>query len=174
MWTKNLKLEFPIFQGEHMAEMVRNLSCRCIVITFKSDEILVTVWWFSYFWCSFDLEKWIKFGGSRNFLEKTWKGWPEKGERRHIFDSLHRVLSTGYRAVGGDCAITDALLNHDKTNPTLPASVTEPCGVPSTPSLWAPHVGNHAHPRETTESRQPYITQVGTLWYLTFMKELAY
>ena len=58
-------------------------------------EILVMVWWFSYFWYIFDLAKWIKFGSSRNFLEKSWKGWPGNGEQRHIFYfySLLWVLS---------------------------------------------------------------------------------
>ena len=36
-----------------------------------------------------DLVKQITCEGSSNFLENTWKGWPEKGEQRHIFNSLH-------------------------------------------------------------------------------------
>ena len=50
--------------------------------TFRTDEILVVVWWFSYFWYSFDLLKFIKFGGSRNFLEDS------KGEQRYTVMSL--------------------------------------------------------------------------------------
>ena len=36
---------------------------------------------------------WVKRVGSGNFLENAWRGQPEKGERRHIFDSLYLVLS---------------------------------------------------------------------------------
>ena len=45
----------------------------------------------NWFWSRFDNfptfgAEWIEFGGSRNFLENAWKGWPENRERRHIFD----------------------------------------------------------------------------------------
>ena len=36
---------------------------------------------------------WVKCVGSGNFLENAWRGQPEKGERRRIFDSLYLVLS---------------------------------------------------------------------------------
>ena len=36
---------------------------------------------------------WVKCVGSGNFLENAWRGQPEEGERRHIFDSLYLVLS---------------------------------------------------------------------------------
>ena len=33
-------------------------------------------------------------GESRNFLENAWQSWPEKGEQRHIFNSLQWGLSS--------------------------------------------------------------------------------
>ena len=66
----------------------------------SSAQILVRVWWFSYFWCT---SKWcvvVGVGGggwggeSRNFLENAWQSWPKKGEQRHIFNSLQWGLSS--------------------------------------------------------------------------------
>ena len=48
--------------------------------------------------------------GSRNFLENAWKGWPEKGEHRHIFYSLHWVLSSLLLALGQSAGIVPSLM----------------------------------------------------------------
>ena len=38
---------------------------------------MVTLYWFSSFWCHFDLVKWTKFGVSGHFSENAWREWPE-------------------------------------------------------------------------------------------------
>ena len=65
---------FRAFPGERMEGMAWNMVCYCILTTFRSDHLMVTVWWF---WCYFDLVKRIKFGVSRHFLENPWRKWRE-------------------------------------------------------------------------------------------------
>ena len=66
---------FRAFLEEHMEGMAWNVVCWCILTT---SEII----WF-----------WPVFGCSMNF-QNAWKGWPENGEHRHIFYSLHWALSS--------------------------------------------------------------------------------
>ena len=74
-------------------------------------ETLVTVRWLSCLWC---ICTWVKCVGSRTFLENAWQGWPKKGERRHIADSLHWVISSLslvlWQSVR-NCAITDIFVD---------------------------------------------------------------
>ena len=37
---------FRAFAGEHMEVMAWNVACWCIVATFRTDQIMVIVWWF--------------------------------------------------------------------------------------------------------------------------------
>ena len=54
---------FGAFPGERMEGMAWNMLCCCILTTFRTDCIMVTVWWFFFkFWCYFDLVKGVKFG----------------------------------------------------------------------------------------------------------------
>ena len=68
---------FRVFQGERMEGMAWNFVCWCIMTTYRTDYIMVTVGWFSFFWRHFDLVKWVKFGVSGHFRENAWREWPE-------------------------------------------------------------------------------------------------
>ena len=50
-----------------MEEIAWNFACRCILTTFRTDEIMITVCWFFSFWHYFDSVKWVKFGVSGHF-----------------------------------------------------------------------------------------------------------
>ena len=56
--------------------MAWKFACWFILTTFRTDLIKVMVCWFIYFWCYFDLVKWVKFGVSRHFLENPLRKWP--------------------------------------------------------------------------------------------------
>ena len=45
-----------------------NLACWCILTAFKTDKTLITVCWYSSFWCHFDLVKQVRFGISVIFF----------------------------------------------------------------------------------------------------------
>ena len=66
---------FRAFAGERMEGMAWNFACWCIMTTFRSDKIMVTVCSFSSFLRHFDLVKRVKFGVSRHFLENAWGEW---------------------------------------------------------------------------------------------------
>ena len=51
--------------------IVSNWACWCILTTFRTDYILVTVCWFSSFWRHFELVKQVRFWGLQDFLERT-------------------------------------------------------------------------------------------------------
>ena len=68
---------FWAFAGERMEGMAWNFACWCIVTTFRTGKIMVTVCWFYSFWRHFDLVKGVKFGVSGHFLENTWREWAE-------------------------------------------------------------------------------------------------
>ena len=68
---------FQAFPGERMEGIAWLFVCWCILTTFQTDKIMVTVCWFLSFWCYFDLMKHVKFGVSGHFLENAWKEWPE-------------------------------------------------------------------------------------------------
>ena len=68
---------FRAFPGKRMAGMAWDRVCCCILTTFRTDKIMVTVCWFFSFWCYFDLVKQVKFGVSRHFLENPLRKWPE-------------------------------------------------------------------------------------------------
>ena len=57
--------------------MAWNFACWCIVTTFRTDYIMVTVYSFSSFWCHFDFVKRVKFGVSGHFQENAWREWAE-------------------------------------------------------------------------------------------------
>ena len=61
------------FAGERMEGMAWNFACWCIVTTFRTDQIMVTVCSFSSFWRHFDLVKRVKFGGSGHFPGNAWR-----------------------------------------------------------------------------------------------------
>ena len=54
---------------------VWNLACSCILTTFRTDQILVTVCWISS--SLYDLIRWAKFGVSTHFQENISKEWLE-------------------------------------------------------------------------------------------------
>ena len=68
---------FRAFAGERMEGMVWNFACWCILGTFRTDYIIVMVYWFFSFWHHFDLVKWVKFWVSGHFPENLWWEWPE-------------------------------------------------------------------------------------------------
>ena len=68
---------FRAFARECMEEMVWNFACWCILGTFRTDQIMVMVCWFSFLWRHFDLVKWVKFGVSGHFSENAWWELPE-------------------------------------------------------------------------------------------------
>ena len=68
---------FRAFPRERMEEMAWNFACWCILTTFRTDKLLVTVCWFLWFWHYFDLVKHVKFGVSGHFLENAWGELPE-------------------------------------------------------------------------------------------------
>ena len=70
-------LGFHAFSGERIGGMARNMVCCCILTTFRTRLIMVTVWWFFKFWCYFDLVKLVKFGVSSHFLENPLRKCPE-------------------------------------------------------------------------------------------------
>ena len=97
--------------------MAWNFACWCILTTFRTDYIMVTVCRFFEFWCYFDLVKRVKFGVSRHFGHALWifiiivtlwlklvifgvsghyleNVWEQmlRGGRRHFSDALRRVL----------------------------------------------------------------------------------
>ena len=68
---------FRAFSGECIEGMAWNIICCCILTTFRTDKIMVMVWWFLLFWCYFDLVKRVKFGVPRHFLKNPLRRWPE-------------------------------------------------------------------------------------------------
>ena len=69
---------FPsIVLGTHWRNGLTYMARRCSLTTLKTDQILVTVKWFSSFWYHLDLVKLAKFDVSGPFLEKGWKEWPK-------------------------------------------------------------------------------------------------
>ena len=67
---------FRAFPGKCMEGIAWNLACWCILTTFRTDEIMVSLYWFSSFWLHLNLVKPVKFGVSRHFLENTWRELP--------------------------------------------------------------------------------------------------
>ena len=57
--------------------MTWNFACRCILTSFRTDWILVTVCWFFILWRYFNLVKLVKFRVSGHFLKNAWEEWPE-------------------------------------------------------------------------------------------------
>ena len=57
--------------------MAWNFACRCILTSFRTDWILVTVCWFFILWRYFNLVKLVKFRVSGHFLKNAWEEWPE-------------------------------------------------------------------------------------------------
>ena len=72
-------LGFRAFPEERIEGMAWNFACCCILTTFRTDQIMVAVCWFSSLWCYFDLVKRVKFGVSRHFGHALWFSslwWP--------------------------------------------------------------------------------------------------
>ena len=65
-------LGFQAFSEKPIEEMAWNFACWCILTTFRTDKIMVTVCGFFQFWCYFDLVKRVKFGVSRHFGRALW------------------------------------------------------------------------------------------------------
>ena len=63
---------FRAFPGECMEGMAWNMVCWCILTTFRTGKIMVTVCRFFLFWCYFALVKRVKFGVSRHFGRALW------------------------------------------------------------------------------------------------------
>ena len=68
---------FQEFPRESMEGMAWNFAWWCILTTFRTIQIMVTVCWFSSFWQHFYLVKQVKFGLSGHFLENAWGEWPK-------------------------------------------------------------------------------------------------
>ena len=64
---------FQAFAGERMEGMAWNCACWCILATFRTDWIMVSVCWISSFYHQFDIMKWVKFGVSEHFPENAWE-----------------------------------------------------------------------------------------------------
>ena len=60
--------DFQPFSREHKGGKASNLACWCILTTVRTDQILVTVCWYSSFWRHFDLVEQVKFGVSGIFF----------------------------------------------------------------------------------------------------------
>ena len=58
-----------------MRRITWNVVCWCILITFRTDKLLVTVCFFSSFWRNFDSLKQVEFGGYGHFFENTGMAW---------------------------------------------------------------------------------------------------
>ena len=63
---------FQAFSGKPIEEIAWNFACWCILTTFRTDKIMVTVCKFFWFWCYFDSVKQVKFGVSRHFGRALW------------------------------------------------------------------------------------------------------
>ena len=68
---------FRAFPGERIEGLAWNMVCCCILTTFRTDKIMIAVWWFCEFWYCVDLVKLVKFGVSGNFQENPLRKWPE-------------------------------------------------------------------------------------------------
>ena len=75
--TPSFRRGFRAFPGERMEGMAWNYACWCILTTFRTDKIVVTVCWFSSIWHAFNLVKRVKFGVSGHFPENAWRECPE-------------------------------------------------------------------------------------------------
>ena len=72
----SVRIGFRAFFGERMEGIAWNCACWRILTTFRTDYIMVTVYWFSSLWRHFYLVKRVKFGVSGNFSENAWREWP--------------------------------------------------------------------------------------------------
>ena len=52
--------------------MACNFACCCILVTFRTVKIMVSVWWFFLLWCYFDLVKRVKLWVSGHFGHFLW------------------------------------------------------------------------------------------------------
>ena len=68
---------YRAFSEEYMRGIAGYLAYWCILTTFRTDYILVTLCIFSLFWWHFDSVKQVKFAVSMHFDEKTWEEWPK-------------------------------------------------------------------------------------------------
>ena len=59
---------FQAFPGKSMKWVAWNLAGWCTLTSFRTDNILVTVCYFSSIWCHFDLVKLVRFEVSGQFL----------------------------------------------------------------------------------------------------------
>ena len=66
---------FRTFPWGRMEGMAWHFACWCILVTSKTNEIMVTVCWFSWSWHHFDLVKRVKFVVSGHFPENAWRQW---------------------------------------------------------------------------------------------------
>ena len=73
-----------------------NFACWCILTTFRTGHILVTVCWFSSLWRYFDLLKRVKFGFSGHFPVNAWREWPKILHADIYPDHLQSWLNFGY------------------------------------------------------------------------------
>ena len=58
-----------------MRRITWHVVCWCILTTFRTDKLLVTVCFFSSFWRNFDSLKQVEFGGYGHFFENTGMAW---------------------------------------------------------------------------------------------------
>ena len=86
---------FRAFPGEPIEEMACNFACWCILTTFKTDKVMVTVCWFYKFWHYFDLMGQI--WGFRAF-------WSWSVDFPHYCDPLTETSHIwGFWALSGEC-----------------------------------------------------------------------
>ena len=91
---------FQAFSEKPIEEMAWNFACWCILTTFRTDKIMVTVCRFFLFLCYFDLVKQVKFGVFQAFwscsvdfphygdplaeIGHIWGFWALSGERMEV------------------------------------------------------------------------------------------
>ena len=63
---------FRAFPGERTKGIAWNFACCCILTTFRTDLIMVTVCWFCLILVPFDLVNRVKFGVSGHFGRAMW------------------------------------------------------------------------------------------------------
>ena len=97
---------FHAFSGKPMEEMAWNFACWCILTTFRTDWIMVTVCRFFSLWCYFDLVKRVKFGVSRHLVmlcgfSSLW--WPFGWNLSYLgfLGIIWRTCGSKCREVGG-------------------------------------------------------------------------
>ena len=77
------------FSLERMGGMVQKFTCWCILTTFGTDYVLITVCWLSSFWLHSDLMRQVRFLVSGHFLENAWEECSEIWYPDHLRNWLN-------------------------------------------------------------------------------------